>query len=138
MRMPLAQCKKRLAMLWLGCSGTLVALLMAQSLANKWRGSVQGVWDWLLPNVLPTTMLIVGALVIDLRTTEGKEETVDPFLYRLALSLSLFHLAAVAVSLLAAALRDDAGLLQTSRLWLAATQSLASAALGAFFVSRRS
>jgi hypothetical protein len=135
--LPLGRCRKRLALLWLGSSGFLIALLMLQSLLGRWGADVPRAWDWLLPSVLPTMMLIVGVLVVELRAGKAQDETVDPFLYRLAASLSLFHLGAVGLTLVMAAVRDDLGLLQTSRLWLAATQGLASAALGAFFVSRK-
>jgi hypothetical protein len=110
---------------------------MLQSLLGKWGTEAQRAWEWLLPNVLPTAMLIVGAFMVELRVREEKPESVDAFLYRLALGLSCFHLFAVLLALVVAAVRSDVDLLQTSRLWLSASQGLASAALGAFFVSRR-
>jgi hypothetical protein len=135
-------CKKRLGLLWFTSAGVIFAFVLAQSLLGRYGGDLSDAWSWLLPNLMPTLSLIVGVFVADMQ--KGiVEKTVDAFVFRLAIGLSVVYFLTILITLLAIPLSDQHGmqpidLLNTSNLWLAPLQGLAAAALGAFFVKGES
>jgi hypothetical protein len=131
-------CKKRLGLLWLTSAGVIFAFVLAQSLGGRYGGDLSDAWSWLLPNLMPTLSLIVGVFVTDVHKGVV-EKTVDPFVFRLAFSLSVVYFLTILTTLFAIPLSEMHGmhpidLLNASNLWLAPLQGLAAAALGAFFV----
>jgi len=131
--------RQRLAVVWFSGAGlTFIALLMLATFGNDGRGRV--LWDWFLPAVTPNLSLIVGVMFNDLKRKVAKSESVDSFMYRLALWLSLVYLLLLFITPLlspftAAPLEAD---LQNSKLPLSLVQALATTALGAFYVQRES
>lgn len=131
--------RKKLAIVWFSGAGlTFIALFMLTSFGND--GHVAVLWDWFLPAVTPNLSLIVGVMFNDLRNKAAKGESVDSFMYRLALWLSLVYLLLLFTTPLLSPFTDaplDA-YLQNSRLPLSLVQALATTALGAFYVQRES
>lgn len=137
MRVPLAQCQRRLAVVWLLAAALLFAILVVQSLAGKYGEQAGRVWSWFLPTVVPTLSLIIGAVAYSARQS-GSGDTVERFAYQLSLGLSVFYLVLVAAVPLVQPLLavDPFQLMDSSKLWLAPVQGLLGLSLGAFFVSR--
>ncbi len=135
-RLPLVWCQRRLALLWLAGAAVLVLLMIAQSMGNKYGESTDQAWGWLLPTIIPTLSLIVGAFAAAARRPLD-QVTVDGFSYRLTFWLSVFYLLLVILVPLAQPLtgRPPLELMQLSKLWLGAVQGIVGIALGVYFVS---
>lgn len=127
--------KKRLALIWFGGAAVLFVFVFALSLNSPVAGAV---WSWFLPTVMPNLSLIVGVWVADARAGDTSDQTSDSFMYWLAAGLSGFYLLLIAALFLSHpfAAQGLTAWLQASQLWLAAVQSLASLAMGAFYVQR--
>ena len=59
---PLDHVRSRLATLWLGAAGTIILILVVQSLRQVYGPAIQEVWGWILPTLMPTLGLIVTVL----------------------------------------------------------------------------
>jgi cytochrome bd-type quinol oxidase subunit 2 len=138
MPITLKHAKKRLALVWLSGAGVSFALLLFISTqGDPVTVNVPKLWNWFLPGVLPNLSLIVSVLALDLRKKSSEDESIDPFFYRIAFWLSLLYVALFCLlPLLPHPGRDFQQVLDSSQLWLAPVQALATAALGAFFVKR--
>lgn len=126
--------RKRLAVVWFGGAGVCFFVLLFISFFSA-NADPTGLWDWFLPAVIPNLSLIIGVLVYAHR--QGQSDTpIDPFLYRLALWLSLLYITLLLLPLLFFPLTGKSlpELLNISRLWMAAVQGLATGVMGAFFV----
>ena len=129
--------RKTLAVVWFTGAGlTFVTMLVLAVFGGSERGTK--LWDWFLPAIAPNLSLIVGVLFNDLKRKVPRGESVDAFVYRLALWLSVVYLVLLFVTPLLAPF-TDAPLevdLQNSRVPLSLVQALATTALGAFYVQR--
>lgn len=127
----------KLATVWLGASLLLLSILAGQSLSGFYLDRADQVWEWFLPVVMPTLMLIVGVLVADRRTAPAHPPLEEPQLFWLALGLSVFYLLLVAATIVVAALGADRVFplepMRRSNLWLGPVQGLVAAAIGVFF-----
>ncbi|SRR5216683_3013231 len=135
-RLPLVQCQRRLAGLWLAGAAVLLLLMIAQSIGNKYGDATDQAWGWLLPTMIPTLSLIVGAFAAAARRPID-QATVDGFSYRLTFWLSAFYLLLVLAVPLAQPLtgRPPLELMRLSKLWLEAVQGIVGISLGVYFVS---
>lgn len=136
-RVSMAGCQRTLATLWFGWCGALVVLMLAFTGVGKFGDQLARAWSWFLPTFMPTLLVIVGVLVHQ-NQQPGPAATVDRFLFRLSLGLSVFYLLLVLGVLLLQPLSGMTSLelMDTSGLWIGPTQGLVAAALGAFFASR--
>ena len=124
--------RKRLALVWFASGGALIALVVVQSLGDKYGTKVGQAWEWLLPTIMPTMSLILGVLVAH----RASERQVDRFLYRVVLGLSLFYLTLVATTFMAEpfiAQMTTLELMALSNRWLGPLQGLVAAGLSYFF-----
>lgn len=131
--------RKKLAILWfVGAGLTFIALLILTTFGNNGQFAV--LWDWFLPAVTPNLSLIVGVMFNDIRHQAAKGESVESFMYRLALWLSLVYLLLLFITPLLSPFTDVPldTYLQNSKLPLSLVQALATTALGAFYVQRES
>ena len=137
MRVPLAGAKKTLALIWFVGAAPLFCVLLVQSISGHYGDKVEDAWGWLLPSVLPTLSLMVAAFVKD--SDRSAAGTVDQFIYRLTVVLSVAYLVTVMSTIFASpfAAMTDLQLMRLSHLWLAPFQGLVTAALGAFFVDQK-
>lgn len=131
-------CKRRLAVVWLIGAGVLFVLMMTQSLTGRYNLQTREAWGWLLPTLMPTMSLIVGVLAMEIRGPKDKARPVDPFLYHLAMGLSVFYLVVVAATILAKPFLDMTAIeaMNLSNLWLGPLQGLVSAMVGVFYVKQ--
>jgi hypothetical protein len=131
------RCKKSLATVWFTGAAFTFVLILLQTLFGKFGGEERRAWSWYLPTVMPTLSLIIGALVTDVRSEPSADtRRVDPFLYRLAMSLSATYFLVVLVPVVTQPFTDMTILevLDLSSLWLGPLQGLVAASLGAFFI----
>ena len=130
--------RQKLAIVWFSGAGlTFIALFM---LTNFGSAGQSVLWDWFLPSVTPNLSLIVGVMFMDLKNKAARGESVDSFMYRLALWLSVVYLVLLFITPLLSPFTDvpletD---LKNSKLPLSLVQALATTALGAFYVRRES
>lgn len=136
MKVPMERCRRTLGVVWFVGGALLFILLVAQTLGNHYGDKDNEAWGWLLPNLLPTLSLIIGALMADAFGSQQKNKQVDAFVYRLALGVSAIYLLMVLLPVLAQPLvfYPPLDLLKRSNLWLGPLQGLVSATIGAFFV----
>ncbi len=137
-RLPVSFCQHRLAVVWLIGSGLVFALLIAQTVGGKYGTQADKAFGWLLPTVLPTLLLIVGAVASEARRAESMA-TVDRFAFRMSLGLSAFYLVLVLATSLVQPFSSmtPLELMTTSHLWLGPVQGVVGIALGVFFTSRQ-
>jgi len=139
MSLTMQTARKRLALVWFAGAGVcFVVLLLISFFAED--ADPTGLWDWFLPAIVPNLSLILGVLVYTHRQQVATDMRIDPFLYRLALWLSLLYVLLLLLPLLFFPLTGKPlpELLNISRLWLAAIQGLATGVMGAFFVRQDS
>jgi hypothetical protein len=141
-KLPAKQCQQRLAVLWLVGSGASFLLLFVQLASDKYGATGGDVTDWLLPSIIPTLTLMIGALVTaNLVAKKKAEEEKEPamsdrFLYRLAMGLSAFYLLLLFIVLLMSATTNIKTMIDNVGVMITSVQGLVGLALGAFFVKR--
>lgn len=137
--MSMLQCKARLAIVWFSGSGFLFVLIFAQTIGGRYVDRVDEVWNWLLPNIMPTLSLITGVLVMDSKNQATAENIINPFLFKLTFWFSIFYLLTIIFSILLwpfSTEPDPLEFLKHSSLWLGPFQGLVSGLMGAFFIRK--
>ncbi len=141
MRIPVANTKKQLTIIWFTGSAIIFALLLLQTFFGKYGAEVKDAWGLMLPTFMPALALIIGTLVADSTASDNSEETVtvDRFFFRLSFFLSTAYLLTVILTILLSPFSQLSllELIKLSNLWLAPFQGLVTASLGAFFVSKK-
>jgi hypothetical protein len=136
----------RLASVWFTACGFLFLILVGQSLGGVYEGGVQSAWGWALPNFVPTLALMISVFAADaLKPYDegGGQQVRSPF-FKLSMSLSIFYLFVLILTLLAqpivSTLRNGEAtkmsplqMLEMSNLWLAPLQGLVVGSLGILF-----
>ena len=140
MSIPVVNARRTLATVWFCGAFFLFGIVLLQTVLGKYGARYDEVWGWLLPTVVPTLSLITGVFVATARTKPDHSTTVDRYVHRLSLGLSLTYLLVVAMTILLSPFAHLYGnitpleLLRNSNLWLGPFQGLVTAALGAIFV----
>jgi len=134
--LPITFCKRRLATVWFGGAGIVFLLVLLQSLFGRYGDEVTQAWGWLLSSVMPTLSLIIGVLVLDAVQRADVTRTIDAFLFRLTVWLSLAYLLAVFLVVVLTPFSDlgPIQLMTKLNVVLGPVQGLVAAAMGAFFV----
>lgn len=135
--------KKKLAKLWLCFGGFLFILVFIQSLGGRFDPRLQEAWQWFLPTIMPTFMLIITVFMADGYANPNEvQQQVDRFIFRLAFCVSVVYLLLVLLTLIRASYHPPEELelmfetLRSSNLWLGPAQGITSALLGYFFVNK--
>ena len=138
MNVSMKNSKKRIAIVWLVGAGIVFVVVVLQSIRRVYGDKTSEAWAWYLPTVLPTLSLIVGVLASDALSTTKTVKTIDSFIYRLALALSIVYLTVVASTILLSPFSGwtPLELMKVSNLWLAPLQGIVAATIGVFFVSK--
>jgi hypothetical protein len=138
-RLPMAKCRKVLALLWFGAGGVLFSIFVLQTTLGKYGDQASEAWGWLLPAILPTLSLILGILVADAQAGHSQTLRADRFLFILSVILSAGYLLAVSAPIFLQPFvsLSPVDLMKQSTLWLSPFQGLVSGAIGAFFVRRQ-
>lgn len=142
MKVPISQCKYRLAAVWLAWFILLLLLLILQTAFGRY-GSHAGdlkaseAFGWFLPTIVPTLSLVIGVLVSDARDHSKDVKLVDQRMYRLSMVLSVCYLLVVSLTFLIDPFTNwsQLQLMNLSNLWLGPLQGIVSATIGVFFFS---
>lgn len=137
--LPIAYCKRRLAIAWVIGAGLPFLMLVVQTLIGHYGDTAQQVWSWFLASVTPTVGLIVAVLATEALQHTSGNRMVDAFFYRLSLGLSIFYLLLIWLVLLIPPLSqfDLTKMIQDSGTWLGTMQGFVTAALGVFYVKKK-
>lgn len=135
---PEENARRKIALVWYGGGGLLFVFILIQTFFGRYGTQPEKAWTWLLPTIMPTLSLITGVLVAK-KPSDNPDQSPDPFLFRLAMTLSIFYLAVVFMTLLLAPLSELTiyELMAKSNLWLAPMQGLVTASLGVFFTQKK-
>lgn len=130
---------KRLALTWTIGFVLLFGLLLVQTIMGAFGDSSEEAWNWLLPTIMPTMLLIYGALFSDLSGGYFEIEFVRTFLYRLALWMSIFYLLIVSLHIILPSLLSLPRLeiMSGSHIYMGPIQGLVGIAVGAFFANKQ-
>lgn len=131
------EAQRRLATIWFSFGGGLFALVVAQSLTDRYGEKTEEVWQWFLPTLLPNLSLMLGSFVTGIQSgSKATSKSVPLFFYRIAFALSAFYLVVVLSTMvvIVGTLADPVLALKKSSLWLSPLQALVAIAIGAFFV----
>ncbi len=130
----------RLMILWsVGC-GIPFLLLITQSLFSVYDSSVDKVWSWFLPNILPIIGIMISALASTaFDATSGT--MVKKLLAVAATVLSIVYLGAISLTILiqpftATSAESRIALMNQSNIWLGPMQGLVSSSIAALFVTK--
>lgn len=129
-----AKARRRLALIWFAVVGVLFVTLVVQTLGNKFGGGADRVWNWFLPNVMPTLSLIVATLVRD-AFRRVPRQMVRSDVFAIAIGLSAVYLVLLMVLVFAQPFlgRTLAEIGAGSGLYLGPLQGLVAGALGVFY-----
>lgn len=93
--MNLESARNRLAVLWVIMVTVVFVLTAWRTMANRFGGYDQQVWSWLLPHLLPTLSLVLGALGAGALHASKNRRNVSRTFYRVTMSLSSFYILGV-------------------------------------------
>lgn len=130
--------RKRLAVVWFVGGGLIFSGIFFQTIFEE-DGTLSALlWSWFQPAIIPNLSLIAGVFINDLQRTANGDKSVDAFLYRLALWLSVVYLVFLCLTPLLMPFANFSWdtYLQNLHVPQALLQALATAALGAFYVRR--
>src|SRR5947209_6625120 len=88
----LEQARNSLSVIWFIGAGFIFFILVLQSILGKYEGTLQEVWAWFVPTVLPTLALMLGVIGASALIEDQDRRRVKKFFFRLSRYLSLFYL----------------------------------------------
>jgi hypothetical protein len=141
---PLDNVRTKLATIWLVGVLLILSIVIVQSLFGHFGNDIQGVWEWLLPAVMPTVGMIISSIGATALIHISTESVVRRSFARTAEILSIFYLLLVLFTIVIqpkVAPNDISGSLQlfhTSNLWLGPLQGIVASSLGVLFASKES
>jgi cytochrome bd-type quinol oxidase subunit 2 len=135
---PLEQARNSLAKVWFIGAGIVFFILVLQSILGKYEGSLQEVWAWFVPTVLPTLALMLGVIGASALTEDQDRRKVKEFFFTLSKYLSLFYLLILTATILLEPFSNTPGikLYNLSNYWLGPIQGLVVAAISVLFASQ--
>ena len=128
----------RLVILWFSGFAILTVLMIARTVGDIYGSKTGDAWTWFMPTILPTASLMIMVVATDFVKPDPGKET-DKFLFRLAFWISLIYLLLVLFTVLnpVDSYGSSIAFMKMSNYWLAPTQGLTTAVLGAFFVKAK-
>lgn len=129
----------RLATIWSVGFVLLFGYLLLRTLNSAYGDHSEEVWNWLLPTIMPTMLLIYGALFSDFSGGFFEDEMVKKYLYRLTLWMSIFYLLIVSLHIIVPALYSlpTISIMSDSHIYMGPLQGLVGIAIGYFFGNKQ-
>ena len=130
----LNRCQLALTAVWWIWGVLLILMLALLSAQDKLFGEKVGeAWQWFLPNIMPTLMLVGAASYAKQKAPSVNQDMVGP-IFLITLSVSIIYLLLLTISVVGALFAQPplAWLIKTNY-WLGPVQGLAASALGVFF-----
>jgi hypothetical protein len=142
MNLPMSTCRKWLTLVWFAGAGLVFVIVLGQTLHDHYGDHVSKAWSWLLPVIMPTLSLMISVWTVGNLGNGAKVESADPFVFWLALVLSIAYLVAIALTILlqpflASSPLGYIQLMNRSSFFIGPLQGLVTGSLGAFFVKRK-
>lgn len=130
------QAQKKISLLWFVFSGIIFLLIFFQTLFGKYEDKIEVVWNWLLPNLIPTLSIILSVFFAEFNQRKRKEKHVDRFYYKLVIILSLFYLCVLLLIILLDPFINKSFLetISKSNYYLVPLQCIVGISIGFFFV----
>ena len=128
--------QKKIAMLWLIVSFVLFLIFLILSL-TKYKEVDSQIWNWFLPNIIPTLSLILGVFVSEFFNSKKNRKQVVLFYFNLTFYMSLCYLMIFFVLIIVDGLDSNLPLTEIiakSNLYLGPLQGLVTITMGLFFV----
>lgn len=141
MKVSIYSAQKKLFIVWFVVAAIEFLFVILHTTALRDSNASKLIWEWFLPNIMPTLLLIIGVFVSDVRRSSIKDQYVDIFIYRAAIYLSIAYALLIMLSMYLSQTVESSmeiDFLRQSNLWLAPAQGLVSAILGIFLVVRNS
>jgi hypothetical protein len=131
----MATCQRILAIVWFIPSAALFGIFVIQTILGRYGDQVGDAWNWLLPTIMPTLSLVIGALVTVELNRDQSRRTYSKFMLILTSCISVVYLASVSVVVLFQPIspRSPLDSMRQANLWLGPLQGLVAGAMGAFF-----
>lgn len=133
--MKMGRARAVIAWVWLVLGMGTFVLVATQSLFARYEPRTRDVWDWLLPSLMPTLMLVAGAIAATRRPGSHDEQAPKALVFW-AIGLSSLYLLFVASPFVLPAFIGQAPftLIDRITLFIGPFQGLVSAIVGVFFV----
>lgn len=135
-RSSLYHSQRILSLLWLWGSVPAVVLMLVRTLTG---GSYQAMWEWFLPILMPTLLLIVGTRAAIALHRVNARKSVDASFFKLTMWISGFYLLLVNVIVAAEPHLTEPAIevVRQCSLFMGPVQGLVAACLGVFFASNK-
>jgi len=133
MKIEMGKCKRRLSKLWFIASGFLFLIILLQTIFEHYGENANEAWEWLLPSVMPTLSLMIGAYVVDIKGKGIAKKRVERYIYRISFMLSAVYLLALMLTILLQPFSSLNLMEQVNHCWLGPFQGIVSASIGMFF-----
>ncbi|MEM8802641.1 MAG: hypothetical protein AAGF55_08900 [Pseudomonadota bacterium] len=144
--LPLAQARRKLALVWFPLSGAIFLLMVLQTFSGAFADQEQRAWGWALPNFLPTLALM--ASVFSSQAIDPEDKTISmvkTFFFRMAFWISIFYFLILFIVILAPVVMQMSGqdaatpetrltAMSRSNIFLGPLQSLVVGIIGALFI----
>lgn len=118
---------------WVWGLGLFAMLAMVSYQPAIFGEDADAAWQWFLPNITPTLML-VGAVAYVKRGERGADIEARRAVFLITLIVSIFYLLALTVAILSVFYSvDPLATMRKSGLWLGPLQGLTASFLGIFF-----
>jgi hypothetical protein len=130
--------QKRIAILWFTMGGFLILMLITMILFGKFEDKSGEAWGWFLPTILPTFSLITCVFIHDFNNSAVKSMQIKRFYFYLSFFLSLSYIIVLYLIICSPLYSSNTILenMKTSNIFLGAIQTVVTASLGLFFVSK--
>lgn len=131
--------QKKIALLWFVFCGVIFLLLFLQTNLDKFEEHTNEIWNWILPNLVPTLSLILSVFIAEQNKKPYIKKYVSMFYYRLVYGVSLVYLSTIFLLIILNPLFEKTFLemIKESVYYLMPFQGLIGLTLGYFFSSSK-
>ena len=135
----LTSSKWRLATLWFTGFAILLFLMLGQTFGGFYpnEAEVKTVWNWFLPNIVPTLTLIIGVLAGDAQPSKKEKRMVNKKFYQFCFAISTLYLLILLAHIVIPPFFFPTKMIDLfgmSSIWLSVLQGFVAASMGVFFV----
>lgn len=133
--MTVQSARKSISWLWFVVGTSTLFLVAAQSIAGRFEPRTSEVWEWLLPNLMPTLMLVVSVFTFSPVRNAGVRKVSTPFVIA-AVVMSIGYLLLVLSPFVLPPILGTGPMevIGTTQLFIGPIQGIVSGILGVFFV----
>lgn len=130
-------CKRSLAAIWLILGGIAVAILLGQTITDRYGDKLIDVWTWFTIYFLPAATVVMFASTVGERDSASNEALISHGAFFGAAALSILYLSMILIPLLSQPFLESESPFDTLNKWaivLAIFQSIVIGALAAVYI----